>query len=189
MAWRMCRTRPAIPGCWLRAARQSVISLARPATNGRGTNTFTFGGFTGSGASGGGISALFPQPGYQVDAGVPVSVNDGHRGRGVPDVSANASPNSGYPIILGGAPSLFPANGTSASAPLWAGLIAVLNAAIGENIGFINPVIYALNGTGFRDILPEPGAADNSFAGVTGYPVTPGWDAVTGWAPSRVSRC
>lgn len=148
-------------------------------------DTFTFGGFTGSGASGGGISALFPQPWYQVDAGVPVSVNDGHRGRGVPDVSANASPNSGYPIILGGAPSLFPANGTSASAPLWAGLIAVLNAAIGENIGFINPVIYALNGTGFRDILPEPGAADNSFAGVTGYPVTPGWDAVTGWGSPR----
>lgn len=148
-------------------------------------DTFTFGGFTGNGASGGGISALFPQPWYQVDAGVPASVNDGHHGRGVPDVSANASPNSGYPIILGGAPSPFPANGTSASAPLWAGLIAVLNAALGENVGFINPVIYALNGTGFRDILPEPGAADNSFAGVTGYPVTPGWDAVTGWGSPR----
>ena len=142
---------------------------------------FTFGGFTGIGASGGGISDLFPQPAYQVDANVPPSVNDGHRARGVPDVSANASPNSGYPIILGGAPSLFPANGTSASAPLWAGLVAVLNAALDENVGFINPVIYALNGDGFHDILPHPGATDNSFAGVTGYPVTPGWDAVTGW--------
>ena len=148
-------------------------------------DSFSFGGFSGTGASGGGVSDYFPQPGYQVDAGVPVSVNDGHRGRGVPDVSANASPNSGYPFILGGAPSIFPANGTSASAPLWAGLIAVLNAALGQNVGFINPVIYALNGTGFRDILPEPGAADNSFAGVTGYPVTPGWDAVTGWGSPR----
>jgi hypothetical protein len=82
-------------------------------------------------------------------------------------------------------PSLFPANGTSASAPLWAGLIAVLNAALDENVGFINPVIYALNGAGFRDILPEPGAANNSFAGVAGYPVTPGWDAVTGWGSPR----
>jgi hypothetical protein len=146
---------------------------------------FSFGGFSGAGASGGGVSDFFPQPGYQIDANVPVSVNDGHRGRGVPDISANASPNSGYPIILGGAPSSFPASGTSASAPLWAGLIAVLNAALGENVGFINPVIYALNGAGFRDILPEPGAADNSLAGVTGYPVTPGWDAVTGWGSPR----
>jgi kumamolisin len=136
-----------------------------------------------SGASGGGVSDFFPQPWYQVDANVPVSVNDGHRGRGVPDVSANASANSGYPYILGGGPSR--ADGTSASAPLWAGLIAVLNAALGENVGFINPVIYALNGTGFRDILPEPGAANNSFLGVTGYPVTPGWDAVTGWGSPR----
>jgi kumamolisin len=144
-------------------------------------DSFTFGGFTGSGATGGGISDLFPQPSYQVDAGVPPSVNDGHQGRGVPDVSANASPNSGYPIILGGAPSLFPANGTSASAPLWAGLIAVLNAAVGENVGFVNPVLYALGSSVFRDIVAEPGATDNSFAGVNGYPVTAGWDACTGW--------
>jgi kumamolisin len=136
-----------------------------------------------AGASGGGVSDYFPPPWYQVDANVPVSVNDGHRGRGVPDVSANASTNSGYPYILGGGPGI--ADGTSASAPLWAGLIAVLNAALGENVGFINPVIYALNGAGFRDILPEPGAADNSFAGVAGYPVTPGWDAVTGWGSPR----
>jgi kumamolisin len=146
---------------------------------------FTFGVFTGFGASGGGVSDLFPPPSYQVDAHVPPSVNDGHHGRGVPDVSANASPNSGYPIILGGVPSLFPANGTSASAPLWAGLIAVLNAELGQSAGFINPVIYALSGAGFRDILPEPGATDNTFAGVKGYPVTPGWDAVTGWGSPR----
>lgn len=137
-----------------------------------------------TGASGGGISDYFPQPGYQVDANVPVSVNDGHRGRGVPDVAANASPNSGYPFILNGLPGAI-ANGTSASAPLWAGLIAVLNAALGESVGFINPVIYALNGAGFRDIVAEPGAADNSFSGVHGYPVTVRWDAVTGWGSPR----
>ena len=138
-----------------------------------------------TGASGGGISDYFPQPWYQVDANVPVSVNDGHRGRGVPDVSSNASPNSGYPFILGGVPAPAPANGTSAAAPLWAGLIAVLNAALDQDVGFINPVIYALNGTGFRDILPEPGDTNNNFLGVTGYPVTPGWDAVTGWGSPR----
>jgi kumamolisin len=148
-------------------------------------DSFTFGMFTGTGATGGGVSDLFPQPYYQVDAGVPPSVNDGHQGRGIPDVSANASPNSGYPIILGGVPSLFPANGTSASAPLWAGLIAVVNAALGENVGFVNPVLYALGTSVFRDILAEPGATDNSFAGTKGYPVTPGWDACTGWGSPR----
>ena len=59
----------------------------------------------GSGATGGGVSAVFPLPSYQVDAGVPGSVNDGHHGRGVPDVAANASVASGYPIIVGGGPS------------------------------------------------------------------------------------
>jgi kumamolisin len=136
-----------------------------------------------TGASGGGISDLFPRPSYQVDANVPASVNDGHIGRGVPDVSANGSPNSGYPFIVGGGSGV--ANGTSASAPLWAGLIAVLNAALGQNVGFINPVIYALNGSGFRDILPEPSDTNNSFLGVTGYPVTIGWDAVTGLGSPR----
>jgi kumamolisin len=68
-----------------------------------------------TGASGGGISDYFPQPWYQVDANVPVSVNDGHRGRGVPDVSSNASPNSGYPFILNGAPA--PAQPTAPALP------------------------------------------------------------------------
>ncbi len=146
-------------------------------------NDIFFGGF--SGATGGGISDLFPQPSYQVDAGVPLSVNDGHRGRGVPDVSANASPNSGYPIVLGGALSPFPASGTSASAPLWAGLIAAVNAALNESVGFVNPVLYALGSSVFRDIIAEPGATDNSLNGVTGYPVGPGWDACTGWGSPR----
>lgn len=144
------------------------------------TDSFSFGGFSGVGATGGGVSDYFPQPYYQVDASVPPSLNDGHRGRGVPDVSANASPNSGYPIILGGNPSPFPANGTSASAPLWAGLVAVINAAMGENLGFVNPAFYALGSTGFRDIQPHPGASDNGMAGTAGYPVTSGWDACTG---------
>ena len=136
-----------------------------------------------TGASGGGVSDFFPPPGYQTDAAIPVSINDGHHGRGVPDVSANASPNSGYPFIFNGGSQV--ANGTSASAPLWAGLIAVLNAALDQNVGLINPVLYALNGAGFHDILPEPGAADNSLGGVTGYSVNPGWDAVTGWGSPR----
>ena len=137
----------------------------------------------GSGATGGGISAIFPLPWYQVDAGVPGSVNDGHQGRGVPDVAANASVASGYPIIVGGSPAT--GDGTSASAPLWAGLTAVLNAALDESIGFVNPVLYALGSSVFRDIVAEPGAADNGLFGVPGYPAGPSWDACTGWGTPK----
>jgi len=97
----------------------------------------------------------------------------------VPDVAANASPNSGYPLIFRGVNII--GNGTSASAPLWAGLIAVLNAAVGKNVGFINPLIYRFRERGFRDIVSPPGPNDNGFAGQAGYPVKHGWDATTGW--------
>jgi kumamolisin len=149
-------------------------------------DSFSFGGSPViSGATGGGVSAIFELPSYQVDAGVPGSLNDGGRRRGVPDVAANSSPNSGYPIILDGSLSPWPANGTSASAPLWAGLIAVINAALGANVGFVNPALYALGSSAFRDITAHPGAADNGLFGTPGYPVTPGWDACTGWGGPR----
>ncbi len=149
-------------------------------------DSFSFGGSpTIEGATGGGVSAIFPLPDYQGDAAVPPSVNDSHRGRGVPDVAANASPNSGYPIILGGSLSPWPANGTSASAPLWAGLVAVVNAALSDNVGFVNPVLYALGSSVFRDIVTEPGASDNGLFGTPGYPVGAGWDACTGWGSPR----
>jgi kumamolisin len=139
-----------------------------------------------TGATGGGISDFFALPPYQAGVGVPVSLNDGHVGRGVPDVAANASPNSGYPMIVGGMP--FIGNGTSASAPLWAGLIAVINAAIGTEVGFVNPAFYALGSPAFRDILGAPGPANNGLGGVPGYPVVPGWDACTGWGSPNGRR-
>ena len=133
----------------------------------------------GSGATGGGVSDRFGKPAYQLGADVPASMNDGHIGRGVPDVAANASTASGYPMIAGG--GTFTGSGTSASAPLWAGFIAVLNAALGANVGFVNPALYAAGTTAFRDIVSEPGATDNARNGVAGYPVAIGWDACTGW--------
>jgi kumamolisin len=131
-------------------------------------------------ATGGGVSDFFALPSYQNAAGVPVSINDGHIGRGVPDVAANASPNSGYKGLIKNGKSFF-GGGTSASSPLWAGLIAVINAALGENVGFVNPAIYAIGSSGFRDIVPGAGPVDNSNSGVAGYPAGPGWDACTGW--------
>jgi kumamolisin len=137
------------------------------------------------GTTGGGVSDYFRSlPPYQVGAGVPVSLVDGHVGRGVPDVAGNASYNSGISgIVVNGHPTL--GNGTSASTPLWAGLIAVINAALGANVGFVNPALYALGSTVFRDIDPPPGPLDNGNGGVPGYPAGPGWDAATGWGSPK----
>ena len=143
------------------------------------SDSFTIGGQTISGATGGGISDFFELPGYQIGAGVPRSVNDNHVGRGVPDIAANASPNSGYPIFVGG--QNFTANGTSASAPLYAGLVAILNAALVEPVGFLNPILYASANTVCRNISGPPGPTNNGMNGVTGYPAAPGWNACAGW--------
>jgi hypothetical protein len=142
-------------------------------------DVFTSGGQSINVATGGGVSDFFGLPSYQNGAGVPRSIKDNHVGRGVPDVAANASVNSGYKITIGGAPGI--GNGTSAAAPLWAGLIAIINAALGENVGFLNPALYEIGSAGFRDIVGAPGPTDNGINGVPGYPAGPGWDACTGW--------
>ncbi len=132
----------------------------------------TFSQTTWSG-SGGGVSAIFPLPAYQVAAKVPPSVDPGHRvGRGVPDVAGNADPASGYPLILNGA-SAGNWGGTSAVAPLYAGLVALLNASLGERVGFLNTNLYAFAGPFvFRDITTGGNGA---------YNAGPGWDACTGY--------
>jgi hypothetical protein len=135
------------------------------------------------GTTGGGVSAFFPVPAYQSGVAVPASLDDStHHGRGVPDVAGNANIASGYSgVYVTGKSPQQPGNGTSAAAPQWAGLIAVMNAALGVNVGFVNPAIYALGGAGFRDIVPGSGPADNANSGAPGYPAGIGWDACTGW--------
>ena len=128
-------------------------------------------------ATGGGVSYIFGVPSWQASAGVPVSANgDGHRGRGVPDVAGNADPASGYTITWDGVTE--PVGGTSAVAPLYAGLVAVLNATLAGPVGFLNPRLYSLNGSVvFRDI--DDGVS-NASDGAPGYTSGPGWDACTG---------
>jgi len=139
------------------------------------------------GATGGGVSAYFPLPSYQSSATVPVSVNDQSKGRGVPDVAANSSPKSGYDIPLDGVYKVI--GGTSAAAPLWAGLIARINAAMGENIGYVNPALYALGSSVFNDINGSEGPTNNKLKDYTapGYPANTGWDACTGWGSPKGS--
>jgi len=124
-------------------------------------------------ATGGGVSDEFDLPDYQKNAHVPAGVNPGSRiGRGVPDVAGNADPESGYKVRVDGTDTVI--GGTSAVAPLWAGLIALINQQLGRSVGFINPTIYASLGSGgaFHDIT----AGDNGD-----YKAGTGWDACTGW--------
>jgi kumamolisin len=130
-----------------------------------------------SGATGGGISTVFPVPSYQIGVGLPPNSNrEKGPGRGVPDVAANAAEASAYSLFIGGAPTTV--WGTSLSAPLWAALIARLNEAVGFQVGFINPHLYALRGSkAFTDIRLGNNDVGNDFGG---YPATPGWDCCTG---------
>lgn len=128
----------------------------------------------GNGATGGGVSATFPLPSWQANANVPPSHNaGGFKGRGVPDVSGNADPSTGYQVRADG--SNFAVGGTSAVAPLWAGLIALYNQSLGKPIGYLNPTLYqnvGETGSAFHDIT----SGNNGD-----YSATKGWDACTGW--------
>jgi kumamolisin len=118
----------------------------------------------GGGATGGGFSTVFPRPSWQANISGPLN------GRGVPDVAGDADPETGYNIRVDGQNMTI--GGTSAVAPLWAGLIAVANQQNGKPAGFIQPAIYAAkNKTAFRDIVD--GNNGNLRAG-------PGWDPCTG---------
>ncbi len=131
------------------------------------------------GATGGGVSARFPVPSYQSDAAVPTRNGTGAKGRGVPDIAGNASENSGYLQVIDGSASE-PVGGTSAVAPLYAGLMARINANLGQPAGYLNTTLYSLPADTFRDVTSPPGPANNSYGKVKGYPAGAGWDACTG---------
>lgn len=132
-----------------------------------------------SGASGGGVSGVFPIPLYQEMAGLePRSVNPGNKpGRGVPDVSGDADPKTGYIVSVNGRYQV--CGGTSAVAPLWAALVARINERLTGRAGFINPLLYDFVEPG--DIFNDITRGNNSIFGIPGYPAKTGWDACTGW--------
>jgi kumamolisin len=121
------------------------------------------------GATGGGVSEVFAIPAFQNSAAVPAAPN-GFRGRGVPDVAADADPTSGYDVLVDGSSTVI--GGTSAVAPLWAGLIARINQLMGASAGYLNPLLYSGNvAKTFHDIT----SGNNG-----GYSAGPGWDPCTG---------
>ena len=125
------------------------------------------------GGTGGGISDLFAVPTFQSAIQLPTSVNPGGRqGRGVPDVSGDADPQTGYRVVVDGQPQLI--GGTSAVAPLWAGLFALVNELAGKPVGLPLPTLYA-HPEAFNDVR----LGDNREGGL-GYGAEQGWDACTG---------
>jgi kumamolisin len=119
------------------------------------------------GATGGGVSTLFALPDWQAKSGVPKPTASGG-GRGVPDVAGDADPSTGYTVRVDGETATI--GGTSAVAPLWAGLIALANTANGRDAGFVNAALYDAV-TAFRDITS---GNNGSFKAEVG------WDACTG---------
>jgi kumamolisin len=122
------------------------------------------------GASGGGISSFFALPSWQKGlnalktGGASVALGM----RGVPDVSGDADPDTGYEVRVDGSDTVI--GGTSAVAPLWAALLARINSTAGKPAGYINPLLYQ-SPKDLRDITQ---GNNGDFA------AQPGWDACTG---------
>jgi kumamolisin len=131
------------------------------------------------GAGGGGISNFFTRPAYQSKSGVPKSAK-GKRGRGLPDLAGNAASRSAYKIYLDGQSQT--SWGTSAVAPLLAGLVARINQRLvskgGKTAGFFLPLLYGLNPLPCRDVT----VGDNDIEGNLSqtFSAASGWDACTG---------
>ena len=123
------------------------------------------------GATGGGVSAVFPLPTWQENAHVPRPSRHSHGGRGVPDVAGDADPATGYQVRVDGQQVVY--GGTSAVAPLWAGLLARVNQQLGQPVGYLNPLLYSMPAS--------DGATHDITSGNNGaYQAGPGWDACTG---------
>lgn len=118
--------------------------------------------------SGGGVSKIFEQPEWQ--SGIKLQTRKS--GRGVPDVAGKADIVSGYCMQVCGFDVTM--GGTSAAAPMWAGLIARLNQELGCSIGYVNPFLYQEHcRSSFNDITKGNNGKH--------FKATPGWDPCTGW--------
>ncbi len=140
-------------------------------------------GTTGNGASGGGCSTVFARPTWQTGVSGAATCS----GRAVPDVSADADPDTGAYVYAQGTPQQI--GGTSLATPLWAGMAADLNRYLGAMgqppMGFAAPRIYQLAGDAttygrdFHDVTL--GNNDPAYATSKGSSAGPGWDEATGW--------
>jgi subtilase family serine protease len=167
-------------------------------------NNGSVAGLSGTGgAGGGGISQTWPMPAYQstaagvlhvtgsLSSGTPCGATSGFC-RQVPDVAASSDPNAGYLVYWNGshADLTSPAGwqsigGTSAAAPVWAALLAVVNASSGchsSPIGFANPALYRAAGSAYPSAFNDVTAGNNDLTATNGglYPAGAGFDMATG---------
>ncbi|KAL0481704.1 tripeptidyl-peptidase I [Acrasis kona] len=145
--------------------------------------------------SGGGFSNVFAQQEWQKSAtddyfnkyglkvGLPDAKYYNRTGRGYPDVSAFGV---NFAVIVNGYSN--PVSGTSASAPLFAGVVSLLNdvrlKAGKKPLGFLNPVLYSKLADGFRDIK----RGQNGYDSCPGFYASEKWDPMTGWGTPNVAR-
>ena len=138
------------------------------------------------GASGGGISTIWPMPAWQ-SAAVTPTPDPGHCGpasadcREVPDVAADAAPSTGYIIYYRG--RWLVVGGTSAATPLWAALMALTDQGCAGTVGLANPALYELGRDGSGAFTDVTVAGNNDLTNTNGglYPTAAGYDMATGW--------
>jgi len=133
-------------------------------------------GGSGLWSSGGGASTVYAKPAWQTGSGVPA---DGRRD--VPDVSLNASTHDGYLIYMNG--GLYASGGTSAAAPAFASLMALVNQKTGASQGNANPTLYTLANNqqnGGAAVFHDVTTGSNTVPGFTGFSAGPGYDPATG---------
>ncbi|AXC14748.1 putative periplasmic aspartyl protease [Acidisarcina polymorpha] len=129
-------------------------------------------GSSGLWSTGGGASSVYPKPAWQTGSGVP---KDGRRD--LPDVALSAAGHDGYLVQVSG--GLYVFSGTSAAAPSFAGLLALVEQKMQAHLGNANPQLYKLAAAGggvFHDIV----SGNNSVPGVTGYSAAAGYDPASG---------
>lgn len=142
---------------------------------------------TDGGVTGGGFSEIFPVPAWQEDVLTHDFIEPGKPGgRGLPDVAANASPRSGYHVLANG--QRIVVGGTTAAAPLWAGLITLMNQCLGQHVGFFNQVLYwNLGPAGILGDITEGSTRQDEQAN-PGHQARVGWDPCTGWGVPNGER-
>lgn len=114
--------------------------------------------------TGGGISNYFTVPSYQSG----LNMLNGYRG--VPDISGDGNPSTGYILYSASNGGTIVVGGTSAVSPLWSALFARINQSLGRNIGFVHPILYN-NLSTLRDVTQGSNGA---------YSAGLGWDACSG---------
>ena len=138
----------------------------------------------GHGATGGGVSSFFPEPGFQQQ-----SVQSDHRV--VNDLSLDADPRTGVPVVssevVAGKTVLIPVGGTSVGSPVAAGLTALFDQQAGRRLGFLNSALYRISrSNAYAQAFHDVRRGNNTFVfqDANGQTVTvPGFQSDQNWDP------